>query len=140
MDRGKCIAQLSFYSKDIPPEDIRTQMGSWLYGCDVCQDVCPLNKDKFTETEDFPPLAEYEEYLELEKILEMDEDTYINILYPRYYYTGKEGLWLWKCNALRSMINSGDDKYHHIIKKCCDNPDKRIKEMAKWWGCKNLNI
>ena len=139
MDRGKCVAQISYYSKDLPHEDTRTQMGSWLYGCDVCQDVCPLNKDKFTETEEYPAISGFEEYLQLEKIMEMDVDTYIEKLYPHFGYTGKDGLWLWICNALRSMINSGDAGYHHQIKQYCDNPDRRISEMAKW-GCSMLGI
>ena len=139
MDRGKCAAHLSYFSKGVPPEDIRTQMGSWLYGCDACQDACPLNKGKFTQTQELPLLSELEEYLKLEKILEMDADTYINILYQQFRYPGKDGLWLWKCNALRSMINSGNAKYHHLIKQRCDDPDERIREVARW-GCEKLNI
>ena len=132
MDRGKCIAHISFYSTDIPKEDIRSQLGSWIYGCDACQDVCPLNKDKFMETEEFPLLSEFEEYLRPEDILNMNEDIYANVIYPRFWYAGKDGLWLWKCNALRSMINSGQDIYHHLIKQCCNNTDKRLSIIAKW--------
>ena len=139
MDRGKCVAQISFFSKDIPKEGIRAQMGSWIYGCDTCQDACPLNKGKFTAKEEFPNISEYEKYLKLEEILQMDEGTYANVIYPRFGYAGKDGLWLWKCNALRSMVNSGHEKYHGLIKQYCDDPDERISEMAKW-GCDKLGI
>ena len=139
MDRGKCVTQMSYFSKGVPPEDIRTQMGAWLYGCDACQDACPLNKDKFTETEELPLLSELEKYLEPENILEMDTETYINVIYPQFRYPGKDGLWRWKCNALRSMINSGNAKYHHLIKQRRDDPDERIREVAEW-GCKELEI
>jgi epoxyqueuosine reductase len=84
MDRGKCITNISCFSKDVPKEDIRSKLGLWLYGCDACQDACPLNKDKFNETEEFPLLPEFEEYLKPENILKMDEETYINILNPRF--------------------------------------------------------
>jgi len=139
MDRGKCITQISCFSKDIPKEDIRSKLGLWMYGCDVCQDACPLNKDKFKETEEFPLLQEFEEYLKPENILKMDEETYMNILNPRFWYIGKDGFWLWKCNALRNMINSGLNEYHQLIKQCCNDTDNRIKEIAEW-GCDKLNI
>jgi epoxyqueuosine reductase len=137
MDMGRCVARLSFYSKEPPDEETMAQMGEWVYGCDACQDACPMNKDKFVESEEFPLSAEYEEYLQPERILDMDEATYENILNPRFWYSGKDSLWLWKCNALRYMINSGDAKYRHLIERCCDHEDARIRKVAQW-GRKRL--
>ena len=139
MDMGRCITHIQFSPERIRKEETRSQMGTWVYGCDVCQDVCPMNKDKFTGSEAFPLLLEHEQFLQLEKILEMDEETYLNVVNPRFWYSGEEGLWLWKCNALRSMINSGDSKYHRLIIQYCDDPDERIGEVAKW-GCDRLGL
>ncbi|MCL2835329.1 MAG: epoxyqueuosine reductase, partial [Defluviitaleaceae bacterium] len=139
MDFGRCVTQLQCSGKDRPDDKTMARMGQWLYGCDACQDACPLNKYKFTDTAEFPLLSEIGEYLKLETILEMDEDTYLNIIYPRFWYMGKEGLWLWKCNALRSMVNSGETGYHGLIKKYCDHEDKRVSETAQW-GCGKLGI
>ena len=139
MDIGKCVARLSYFAKDILDEDTRTRMGPWLYGCDVCQDVCPLNQGKLTGTEAFPLLSEFERYLTLEAIFEMSEDVYMNVILPRFSYTGKDGLWLWKANALRSMINSADSKYHCLIKKSCGSTDERIREVGRW-GCEKLGL
>ena len=106
MDRGRCVTHYTCRQKDILDEDTKLQIGAWLYGCDVCQDACPVNKDKFTELEEYPLLKEYEEYLKPERILEMDEDTYVNIINPRFWYIGKDNLRVWKSNALRSLKNS----------------------------------
>ena len=141
MNMPACAAFLSSFSASgtISSEEVRQQMGQLLYGCDVCQDVCPANQDKFVEDERFPLIDLYEQILKLENILAMDEETYENILNPRFWYAGPDGLWLWKCNALRAMINSGDSKYHDLITQCCSHDDSRVREIAEW-GCKKLGI
>jgi len=139
MDMGKCICFAQFDEKEALDEKMREQMGVWLYGCDACQDVCPANKDKFKESQEYPLLSDFEELMGLESILSMDEYTYSNVLNPRFWYAGEENLWLWKCNAIRCMVNSGEGKYHTLIKQACNNEDERIREMAQW-GCKKLGL
>ena len=139
MDMGKCICRVQFDKEDALSEKMREQMGVWIYGCDACQDVCPVNKDKFIESEEYPLLKEFGELVEPESILGMDEQTYRKVLNPRFWYAGEDNLWLWKCNSLRAMINSKDPKYHTLIKRNSENEDKRISQMAKW-GCEKLGI
>jgi len=138
MDRGKCITHLMYEKKHLSDE-MREQMGQWLYGCDVCQDVCPINKGKLTNSEDFSLLSQYEEYLAPEKILTMDDDTYTNVIYPRFWFAGKDAVVTWRRNALRAMINSGDVKYHRLIQECRHHPEASLREMAKW-GCVKLGL
>ena len=139
MDMAKCVARLNFAAEDILDDITRSKIGCWIYGCDICQDICPVNKNKFTGNDDFPLLDQFEEYLKPENLLNMDEDTYINIINPRFWYGGPEGLWRWKANALRSMINSRKAEYHQIIKEHLNHEDERLGELAQW-GCSKLGI
>lgn len=44
IDSNRCVSYLTIELKDEIPENIRNQMGNWIFGCDICQQVCPWNR------------------------------------------------------------------------------------------------
>ena len=44
LDASKCISYLTIELRDEIPSEFRDQMDGWMYGCDICQDVCPWNR------------------------------------------------------------------------------------------------
>ena len=134
MDLGKCVTYLVFRKNS---NEVNEQLGQWMYGCDACQDACPMNKGKLTDMEDFPLLPQYSQHMNLENILAMDGDVYANIVHPRFWRAGKDGIVAWQRNALRCMINSSEEKYHKLILECVNRPE--LEEVARW-GCAKLGI
>jgi epoxyqueuosine reductase len=47
LDSRKCISYLTIENKEIPKAEFRTAIGDWLFGCDLCQTVCPWNMKFF---------------------------------------------------------------------------------------------
>jgi len=58
-------------------------------------------------------------------------------VFPRFWFAGKDAIVTWQRNALRCMINSGDEKYHPLIVECTNHPE--LQEVAKW-GCAKLGL
>jgi len=64
VDGGKCISYFTIELKDaLIPEEMQGKFGDWMFGCDVCQEVCPWNRFANPhEEEKFKPIAEILEY------------------------------------------------------------------------------
>jgi epoxyqueuosine reductase len=44
VDGSKCISYFTIELKEALPEDYANQLGEWIFGCDICQEVCPWNR------------------------------------------------------------------------------------------------
>lgn len=133
MNRSSCISCLTtFEGRDLPNEKFNTQMGGWVYGCDVCQDVCPMNKNRWHEIEEFPSLNELSQQISLEKILEMDYTFLEQVMQPKFWYINKEDVWKWKTNAINAMVNEYKEQYKEYIYNACDDSNVKVREMAQW--------
>ncbi|MBW3637224.1 MAG: tRNA epoxyqueuosine(34) reductase QueG, partial [Armatimonadetes bacterium] len=54
LDANKCISYHTIENKKLAPKDLRDKFGDWVFGCDICQEVCPWNaksEAKSAETE-----------------------------------------------------------------------------------------
>ena len=138
-DMGTCIARLTYSPSGEAPEPLRESMGTWLYGCDECQNACPMNKGRWEEKEEYPRLAELSRHISLEKIADMDEQAVSDILSPMFWIIGKEKLWMWKCNVIRAMVNGKDPGHHSTIRKLCDDGNENVRRTAEW-ACRQLGI
>ncbi len=80
MDGSKCISYLTIELKnEIIPPQYKSQMEGWMFGCDICQDVCPWNR--FSKKHDEPQFEPHLQLLEMtkEEWFEITEDVFKEI-------------------------------------------------------------
>lgn len=76
LDATRCISYLTIELRDAIPAKLRPGLRDWLFGCDVCQEVCPWNsRSEPSRHADFKPLRENNP-LELIKLFELDDDAF----------------------------------------------------------------
>jgi len=78
VDSRKCISYATIELRDEKlPDDIASNLNGWLYGCDICQDVCPWNRFETPGDEKrFEPRSR-ETSLSLDQITKMEHDEYV---------------------------------------------------------------
>tara|TARA_R110002073_G_scaffold56835_4_gene144350 strand:- start:29071 stop:29997 length:927 start_codon:yes stop_codon:yes gene_type:complete len=76
VDGSKCISYFTIELKENIPTEFKGQLDNWMFGCDVCQDVCPWNR--FSKAHNEPLFNPHPELLEMTKKdwEEITEDTF----------------------------------------------------------------
>lgn len=65
IDSNKCISHLTIELKDSIPNQFKNDIENWMFGCDICQDICPWNR--FSKPHNEPLFAPKEELLNFNK-------------------------------------------------------------------------
>lgn len=77
LDAGRCISYLTIEHKGWIPQALRPLMGNWVYGCDVCQEVCPFQRFSPPTLEpDFIPAETNRAAPPLLDLLQLDEESF----------------------------------------------------------------
>ena len=76
LDSNKCISYLTIELKDSIPKQFENKMQDWIFGCDICQDVCPWNK--FSKENEHALFQPSDKFLNMKKNdwIELTEETF----------------------------------------------------------------
>jgi epoxyqueuosine reductase QueG len=131
MSPVKCVSFLTTRGIELRDHPMRKELGGCIYGCDICQQVCPQNRGKWHEEKEFPGVAELEQVLEPESILAMSEDLYKEKVQPKFFYLSPDELWKWQVDALNCMANSDSGKYAAEILNARTHPHEKVRSYAQ---------
>jgi epoxyqueuosine reductase len=130
LDANKCIAYLTIEKRGAIAEELRAGMGHQVFGCDICQDVCPWNrKAPATAEPDFQARPELVNPA-LDWLAEMSEEEFRRVFRKTALQrTKRSGL---RRNAVIAMGNSGNPKFLPALEKLTKDDDPAVAESARW--------
>jgi len=144
MDASRCIAYFTIELKGSIPLEFRPAVGSNVFGCDICQDVCPWNSTRHaqvTHVPEFQPLkvktaqensqAAFSLFAPpLEALASFAAEDFRRAFarspVKRAKYRG------WLRNLCVAIGNSGDRRFVPWLEKAARHPDPVIREHAEW--------
>jgi epoxyqueuosine reductase len=135
IDPTKCITYLTVELRGFVPEHLRPAMGRQVFGCDICQDVCPWNRRapraSLPEFQPRPRLVNPD----LEWLGQLGADEF------REHFRGSpikraklSGL---RRNVVIAMANSGEPRFLNLLEQLRRDEDPVVAEHAGW-GYKHL--
>jgi epoxyqueuosine reductase len=129
LDSTRCLSYWT-QAPDSIPEVYREELGAQVYGCDICQDVCPWNRgiEKRRAHEEPPPGSE--PVVSLVDWLSA-EDGELGGRYERLYFPRNDPRYL-RRNALVAAGNSGDPRLADAVRRYTDDSDPMLREHAEW--------
>ena len=130
LDAGKCISYLTIEKRGAIALDLRQGMGWQVFGCDICQDVCPWNrKAPTTNAEEFQPRPELLNPA-LDWLAGLDQAEFARVLRGSPVKRAKlSGL---RRNAAIAMGNSGKLSFIPALRRLAQDRDETVAEAANW--------
>src|SRR3989454_4161016 len=151
MDASRCIAYFTIELKGPIPVEFRSAIGSNVFGCDICQDVCPWNSRQpsalgrqsrqatTSDAAEFQPLEVSSPVREssfslfsppIEDLASLTEDDFRRIFSHSPIKRAKFRGWL--RNLCVAMGNSGDPGFVPWLERARQHPDAVVREHAEW--------
>ncbi|MCY4651738.1 MAG: tRNA epoxyqueuosine(34) reductase QueG [Dehalococcoidia bacterium] len=130
IDNRKCISFLTIELRGPIPREMRPMMGDWVFGCDICQEVCPVNRKAILSGEpDFDKRHDFDAP-ELIPLLDLDDATF------RKRFEGspirrakREGL---QRNVCVALGNIGDPVAVPALAAALNSDSQLVRSHAAW--------
>jgi epoxyqueuosine reductase len=129
VDSTKCLSYWTQAPAAIP-EPYREELGAQVYGCDICQDVCPWNRGIEKRRGGAALSPEAEPVVSLVEWLQADGDE-LRRRYDRLYFPRNDPRYL-RRNALVAAGNSGDATLAEAVRAYAEGDDPLLREHAEW--------
>jgi epoxyqueuosine reductase len=129
LDANRCLSYWTQAPAAVPAE-YRSEMGDMVYGCEICQDVCPWNSGVEKRRQGMPLEPDAQPVVSLADWLERDEDALVTE-FDRLFVPRNDGRWL-RRNALIAAGNVGGEDLRPSLERHAESSDPVVADAAAW--------
>ncbi len=130
LDANRCISYWTIEYRGILPREIRSQLGGWVFGCDLCQEACPWNGDTLSVDHPEMRLPSHRAELTLSDLLRIDREQYVERFRGSPMKRAKQaGL---QRNAAVAMGNSKDRRYVPALLEALHDDSDLVRIHVAW--------
>ncbi|MDA1127200.1 MAG: tRNA epoxyqueuosine(34) reductase QueG [Chloroflexi bacterium] len=132
VDNARCISYQTIENRGVIPLEMRPLIGDWIFGCDICQDVCPVNLKAEQPNLPIPPAEAVGQsgQLPLAEILAMTEEEFRNRFQGTSIMRAKRvGL---QKNACVALGNQRDESGVAALGTALKTADPLVRGHAAW--------
>jgi len=130
LDSRRCISYLTIELHGQIPEHLREPIGDWLFGCDVCQEVCPWNRKAPPGLEPALQARDDLKSIDLLELLTLPEEEF------RQRFRGTALMRAKRRGLLRNAAivlgNQGDPSALPALRQALADPDSVVREAVEW--------
>jgi epoxyqueuosine reductase len=130
LDSRRCISYLTIELRGSIPEDLREPMGEWLFGCDVCQEVCPWNRKAPPGTESALQARDDLTAINPAELLSLSEEQF------RTRFRGTALMRAKRSGLLRNAAivlgNQGDTAALPALEQALGDSDAVVRDAVHW--------
>ncbi len=130
LDARRCVSYLTIEHKGPVPPALRAGVGDWVFGCDVCQEVCPWNRGAAPGSEPKLQSRPWLAALDAAELLGLTEEEF------RRRFAGTALLRARRRGLLRNAAlvlgNRGDRSALPALRRAMDDPEPWVRDAAAW--------
>ena len=134
LDNRRCISFWTIEHRGVIPREMRPLIGDWVFGCDLCQEICPVNASAPPPAPDSEAIRSFGSLLDsrprLEELLTLDDDAFrIRFRRSAVWRTRRAGLLR---NACIALGNVADRSSVPALAAALDDQEPLIRGHAAW--------
>ncbi len=135
LDATRCIAYHTIENRGAIPAEIQPALGEWVFGCDVCQEVCPFNRDAAEARQPEITAQRIPARLELSALVQQSPAAHRELV--KGTAADRANRAMWRRNAIVALGNAGAldpadaRRRDELLRDAAGDPDARIAEAAR---------